>query len=164
MVGKSVKEFTFKKCYQCVTLDSTPAIKVKGEPIRVEPQIIFQRMIGERVDELEALFKYELCSYPVALFESSCLPLQANKAVHADVGYSGNPDEQRKPSENAHSNLDGGALLHRVPWPRGSTYEKISQLYIKYVTQKYGAASVVFDGYCDGPTIRCSTSLTNRVL
>ena len=35
MVGKSVKEFTFNKCYQCVTLDSTPAIKAKGEHIRV---------------------------------------------------------------------------------------------------------------------------------
>ena len=72
---------------------------------------------------------------------------------------SNNPDEQRKPTENAHYVLDDGALLHRVPWPRGSTYDKICQLYIKYVTQKYGAASVVFDGYCDGPTIKDAAHL-----
>ena len=30
--------------------------------------------------------------------------------------------------------LYGGALLHRVPWPRGSTYESVSHLYVSNVT------------------------------
>ena len=44
--------------------------------------------------------------------------------------------------------LDGGALLHRVPWPRGSpTYKVVCDLYCTYVQKKYGRAIVVFDRY-----------------
>ena len=49
--------------------------------------------------------------------------------------------------------LDGGALLHRIPWPRGTTtYQDICGLYCSYVTKKYGNAIVVFDGYDDMST------------
>jgi hypothetical protein len=43
--------------------------------------------------------------------------------------------------------LDGGALVQRIPWTRGSTYYYICRLYTEYVTRKYGEAIVVFDGY-----------------
>ena len=44
--------------------------------------------------------------------------------------------------------LDGGALLHRIPWPRGSpTYKEVCDLYCSYVCRKYGRVIVVFDGY-----------------
>ena len=44
--------------------------------------------------------------------------------------------------------LDGGALLHRIAWPRGSaTYQDVCGLYCAYVTKKYGNPIVVFDGY-----------------
>ena len=39
------------------------------------------------------------------------------------------------------------ALLHRIPWSRGSTYESIIETYSKYVGTNYGEAVVVFDGY-----------------
>ena len=48
-------------------------------------------------------------------------------------------EDQRNPSGDVQYVLDGAALLHRVPWPRGSTYESVSHLYVRYVTQKYGA-------------------------
>ena len=49
--------------------------------------------------------------------------------------------------------MDGGALLHRIPWPRGSvTYQDICGLYRSYVTKKYGNAIGVFDGYDDMST------------
>ena len=35
-----------------------------------------------------------------------------------------------------------------------STYESVSHLYVRYVTQKYGAATIVFDGYNDDPTTK----------
>ena len=68
-------------------------------------------------------------------------------------------EEQRNPSGDVQSFFDGGALLHRVPWPRGSTYESVSHLYVRYVTQKYGAAAIVFDGYSDDPTTKDATHL-----
>ena len=41
-----------------------------------------------------------------------------------------------------------GALLHRIPWPRGSpTYRDICLMYCDYVTRKYGQPNVVFDVY-----------------
>ena len=47
--------------------------------------------------------------------------------------------------------LDGGALLQRIPWPRGDIYG----LCLKYVTQKYGSRSViVFDEYSKMPSTK----------
>ena len=49
------------------------------------------------------------------------------------------------------------ALLHRVPWSRGITYDAICSLYVQYVANKYGQATVVFDGYQNGPSTKDGT-------
>ena len=67
--------------------------------------------------------------------------------------------EQREPSANVQYVLDGGPLLHRMPLPRGSTFDSVCQMYVAYVTQKYGAAVVVFDGYNDEPATNDATQL-----
>ena len=127
----------------------------------MDPQLIFQRLVtvGDRWENLPSLFKYELCTHPPALFESSSLPLQANKAVLADVLWKSMTVEQREPSGNVQYVLDGGALLHRLPWTRGSTYDSVCQMYVRYVTQKYGLATIVFDGYTDEPSTKDATQL-----
>ena len=155
MAGKSTEEFTFRKANQAVTLESRSTVKIKGERMNIDPQLLFQRLltIRERCDDVTSLFQYEL-SYPAALSESSSLPLQPNKAVLTDYLWKSMKEEQRNPSGDVQYVLDGGALLHRVPWPRGSTYESVSHLYARYVTQKYGAAAIVFDGYNDDPTTK----------
>ena len=43
--------------------------------------------------------------------------------------------------------LDGGSLVHRIPWQRGITYNDICRLYTNYVIIRYGHAIIVFDGY-----------------
>uniref|UniRef100_A0A0L8HWL4 Uncharacterized protein n=1 Tax=Octopus bimaculoides TaxID=37653 RepID=A0A0L8HWL4_OCTBM len=48
------------------------------------------------------------------------------------------------PCKNITYVLDGGALLHRIPWQLGKTY-KILQDCTRYVTKHYGQAVVVFD-------------------
>jgi hypothetical protein len=157
MVGKSVDEFTFKKSKQAVTLDSRSTVKIKGEPVRVDPQLIFQRLVsvGERrEDDMASLFKYELCSHPPALFESSSLPLEVTKSLLSDFVWNSIKDDQRKPTGSVRYILDGGALLHRIPWPRGSTFDSICKMYVTHVSQKYGAPAIVFDGYNDGPSTK----------
>ena len=58
------------------------------------------------------------------------------------------PEAKTQPKGNVQHVLDGGALLHRVPWPRGSpTYRVVCDLYCTYVQRKYGRAIVVFDEY-----------------
>ena len=53
-----------------------------------------------------------------------------------------------------HYVLDGGALLQRVPWTNGETFENICLKYVSYVTNRYGKATIVFDGYDDAPSIK----------
>jgi len=99
-----------------------------------------------------------MCSYPPALFDSSLLPRQANKPALADAIWTITKNSQAGgPTGNVHFVLDGGALLHRVPWPRGITYDAICSLYVQYVANKYGKATVVFDGYQNGPSTKDGT-------
>ena len=61
-------------------------------------------------------------------------------------------EQRTEPTGNVHYVLDGGALFHCIPWPRGLTYNEILLLYLQQVTQRYGQATVVFDEYEEGPS------------
>ena len=83
---------------------------------------------------------------------------QANKPALADAIWRITKNSQTGgPTGNVHFVLDGGALLHRVPWPHGITYDAICSLYVQYVANKYGKATVVFDGYQNGPSTKDGT-------
>ena len=53
--------------------------------------------------------------------------------------------------------LDGGSLLHRVPWNKGDSYGAIAESYADFAIRRYGVATVVFDGYTGGPSIKDNT-------
>ena len=44
----------------------------------MDPQLLFQRLIiaSQSLDNMSAIFKYELCSYPPSLFDSSLMLLK----------------------------------------------------------------------------------------
>ena len=51
--------------------------------------------------------------------------------------------------------IDGGALLHRIKWPKKGTYKKIVEQYVCYIRTKYGHSSyIVFDGYEGAPSTK----------
>ena len=50
--------------------------------------------------------------------------------------------------------LDGGALLHRVPWFKEESYSVIFERYNKYINGNFKSAIVVFDGYDSGPSTK----------
>ena len=56
-----------------------------------------------------------------------------------------------------HYVLDGGSLLHRAPWKKGDSYGAIAELYADFTIRRYGLATVVFDGYDGGPSIKDNT-------
>ena len=56
-----------------------------------------------------------------------------------------------------HFGLDGGSLLHRVKWIEGSTYSSIADDYASFTVRHYARATVVFDGYGVGPSIKDGT-------
>ncbi|KAJ8412509.1 hypothetical protein AAFF_G00128450 [Aldrovandia affinis] len=80
------------------------------------------------------------------LFDISLLLRQPQKPVLADAIWALHTDLLGVTGHVQYV-LDGGALVQRIPWTRGSTYKDICKLYSEYVTRKYGEAVVVFDGY-----------------
>ena len=111
---------------------------------------LFQRLIiACDNSQLEELFQYELYTYPTALFDSPFTLRQPQKPALADALWAKlTPEAKTQPEGKVQHVLDGGALLHRVPWPRGSpTYKVVCDLYCTYMRKKYGRAIVVFDGY-----------------
>jgi len=53
-----------------------------------------------------------------------------------------------------HYVVDGGFLLHLLNWPCGSTYGQLAQGCADFVIRKFGHCTVVFDGYCSGPSTK----------
>ena len=148
MTGKGVLEHTFKKKNQAMTL-STSVIKINNDKINIDSQLLFQRLItmGTRSDQLQKIFTFELCSYPPALCECKNVMRPANTPALADAIWSLMPDEIIEPIGQSQYVLDGGSLLHRILWQRGTTYSDICEQYTNYLTRKYGKAIIVFDGY-----------------
>ena len=124
-----------------MTLATKSSVKFDGEKIQVDPQLLFQRPIValKSLDDMEAIFKFELCSYPPALFDSSLMLLQPHKPALADTIWAMTMESSdvTAPQGELQFVLDGVALIHRIPWPRGCTRD-IWALYCNYVDQKYG--------------------------
>ena len=126
MDGKTPAEYAFKKKNQVVTLGIKSSVRIDGEQIQIDPQLLFQRLITvvQSSDELESAFKHELCSYPSALFDSSLLLREADKPALADAIWKLCETDIPAdiPLDGIQYVLDGGALLQRIPLSCGSTY------------------------------------------
>lgn len=117
---------------------------------------------------MSELFKFELSSHPSSLFDNSGMPREAHKSTLADaIWTSGECGIDALPVDTKYV-LDGGSLLHKLPWTSKSTFGDISKMYSRYVASKFSNCMVVFDGYSNGPTtkdvahIRRSKGLTGR--
>ncbi len=62
MEGKAVNEYVFKKANQAVTLGRKSAIKVGGDLITVDPQLLFQRLIlvAKSRDSIKDVFRFAI--------------------------------------------------------------------------------------------------------
>ena len=149
MIGQSVVEYTFKKCNQIKNMASN-RVKVGRDEVSIDPQILFQRFLlcGLNDDQLAEAFGHELCSYPAALFEAKGAMLEADKPSLADAIWNKLSANTRSPTlpENPHYVIDGGWLLHRIPWSKKTSYADICMNYVRYLRQ-YPGCTVVFDGY-----------------
>ena len=143
MTGKAAAEYSFTKSNQAITFSAKSSIKVDGDKVQVDPQLLFQRRIiaSQSLDDMSAIIKYELCSYPPSLFDSLLMLLKPQKPALADAIWAKLPSDATGPKGEVQYVLDGGALFHRIPWPRGCPkYREICDMYCQYVTGKYGAA------------------------
>ena len=131
-----VYEQSFERKRQAITLASRTFV-INNEPVQVDPQLMFWKLSSiatrETHDNPALLFKYELCSHPPALFDTSSLPRVSNKPALADEFWDLVKHEKTVLPTNVHHVIDDGALLQRVPWPRGYTVAAICKLYVDYV-------------------------------
>ena len=122
--GKNILEYTFKKKDEAVTLGSKQHVKVDGEEVHDDPQLLFQRLIAvseSTLDNVEDLFRYELCGHLSSLFDSSGLIRQANKPSLANAIWElGNCGTDQVKEDDVHYVLDGGSLVHRIPLAYGA--------------------------------------------
>ena len=126
MVGKTPAEYTFRRKDQAITMATKNSVKVDGENIEVDLQLLFQQLSTAAGPNLKESLSYELCSYPPALFESSNLLLEPQKASLADdIWNLAMPEECIIPEETV-TVIDGGALLHRLPWKCGTPFSENS--------------------------------------
>ena len=125
----------------------------------MDPLLLFQRLVttlgGTSDTDLETAFSYELCTFPTSIIDNDGLLREANKpqladAIWEDIG--GSMHHFQIPGDVRYI-LDGGALLFKVFWKNGISYNDICTLYINYVIKHYGGGTiVVFDGYGNGPS------------
>ena len=72
MVGKNVSDYSFRKSQQAVTLNEKSSVKVGGEIVAVDPQLLFQRLTtaaNRYVSDISEVFRYELSGVPSSLFD-----------------------------------------------------------------------------------------------
>ena len=69
-------------------MDTYMISKVINKETQVDSQPLFQKLITVRNyanEDVDVLFKHELCAFPASLFESNMLPRKANKPVLAEA-------------------------------------------------------------------------------
>ena len=117
-----------------------------------DPLKLFNRLIiiSEREISIKESLRYELTPLPMTLFEDTQFMRKTDKAAFGThlkkLIVSGN---QKVDSFDV-TVIDGGWLIHQIPWKTSETYEEIFQSYIKFVKNICTSSTkgvVIFDGY-----------------
>lgn len=123
------------------------AIQLQNKTIAINPCTLFQRMCiaKQSNEELQEYLTYELCPYPLSLFDESGM----RKGTKSSLYKLFNPAEEEILGSCIFV-IDGGYLLHRVVWHSGQSFLNICGSYVSFVQNNYKSnAVIVFDGYPD---------------
>ena len=139
ITGKDANIYTFKKKATAITMRVKNNLKPVAEKPTVDPALRYQRLVTAAKssdDELQTFFIYELCFAPPLLFDRNGLHRLADKTALGNAiwreakGLQPKTDCVIKSSDEPQYVLDGGALLHRLPWEKCSMYADIFILYL----------------------------------
>lgn len=161
IIGQPSFMLSFSRKFKARTLGDISAIKVAPDRT-IDSALLFQRfMVVSKTGELSLneVMSYELSPFPPALFEARHVFRKADKPqlAHAIREHAKDAILDYVP-ETEYYVLDGGSLLHRIPWKHGDSYGGITQSYVAFTTRHYGSATtIVFDGYMEGPSIKDNT-------
>jgi hypothetical protein len=150
----SVSEVTLRKIDQVMTMAQlSNSVSVQSEKVNIDPYTLFHHLItaGERCGKLQDCFEYELTPYPMSLFKSGLMRKPDKAGLYRD--FVKDLTYAAKPSQMTYV-MDGGYMLHKVRWFPMMHVADVLSLYVRFV-QGYGLnATVVFDGYGSGPSIK----------
>ena len=162
---KSLKEANpatvkIKKEQLCIQMPSNASVSIPETNIQIDSQLLLQRALAQvsNPDSLVSLAEclgYELSPVPQSMFTNVGLMRNNDKSELAKY-LTGKYGCIREGFTTGGSIvIDGGALLHRIKWPKNASIDEIIELYISCVQSLIkqfdispGAEkTVVFDGY-----------------
>jgi hypothetical protein len=163
-VGLRIQESWNDVTYGSVTLHKTSRVKtlanmhnlfkVDDESSEIDANSLFHRLVvlAQRSENQAACFEFELAPFPTALFKDGFMRKPDKPALYRE--FTKNLTSQPVPLRKVFV-IDGGCLLHRVRWTRGTVAGDIMHLYVRYIDCHFGKSSVVvFDGYDVGMTVK----------
>ena len=148
-----------------------------GSKVIIDPQQIFMRLIAmasllkDNTSEessknisTKVMLRHELCTYPPSLFESDNKMLSANKpdlleSIRKVSGYKPVKLAKKEYRTKGEVVIDGGGLLHCVPWTANVKFARIFESYTRFIKANLSTQSVttvVFDSYPEHPTTKDS--------
>ena len=98
-------------------------------------------------------------NFPTTLFQQSFIFADARKSGCSAALHKILPPDTILPKDPQY--ILGGALLHRISWQTGLSYQEIVNQYVSYVNRKYLTTKqpyIVFVGYSSAPTKDCAYS------
>ena len=157
-----MSEYRFSKKNQVTSLASAVHVKTaSGERIELDPHRLYQRLLVTGICDIPMydLLKYELCSLPTCRFDSHMMLRTGDKTelMHYLMKRVPECSFSTTPSNEMQFIIDGGALLHKFPWPKNSIYADICRLCTQYVVNTYSDVVVVSDGYYGGASTKDET-------
>ena len=146
-----------------MTSTTTPIVTLNGETVHVDPQLSLQQQTSDQLKTFHRFFTYELCSVPSSLFDTAGFIGEPQKPALADAIWGLGDCSCAEPfGDDIQFVLEGGSLLQRMPWSKGTTFSTVCNHYVNYVTGKYYDAVVVFYIYRSCPTTKDTAHLRHN--
>ena len=153
MDGKTVLDAKIGRKDQMKALDALQnTIKIDEVKVYVNSTVLFTRVatVAKREEDEENFFQYELTTEEsMSLFKDQMIRKPDKPALRkALVDESEAISLKAKSIKDCYSCvLDGGVLLHRVCWVKGSNFKQVVDSYVSFVRTHYGTAYIIFGGY-----------------
>ncbi|KAE8743752.1 hypothetical protein FOCC_FOCC009627 [Frankliniella occidentalis] len=151
MVDNNFCDVKLRRSKQVKPLSSmSTAVNARGDGSVINPMQLLNRIvcIQDRLETpLSDFLSYELAPQPLSLFDNGSLR-KTSKCTLEKAIERVSPCIDSVPNASVYV-VDGGYLLHVVPWPRPAKYyAEVCESYISYAKRKFPLSStIVFDGY-----------------
>jgi len=77
MIDTSQQKYTFKRSLQAVPMNERSLVKLDGEGLHIDTQLLFQRLATADdmyIENISSIFEFELSSLPSSLFDNNGFP------------------------------------------------------------------------------------------